>query len=420
LTGQGVHGGAQRCIFALALSVTLVGCAILPSTAPTVGELTFPQTTSNTFNYFLVDMDAHVAEALATYHRPGFASAFGSGSYRPVIILRPGDSVGITIFELNSGPVSLFGPSAPTQPNPPGAVPQVAALPTGHATTLPPQLVELDGAVEIPFAGHVKVGGMSPAAAGQAIEKALAGKALEPQVVVTLISTELNVVTVGGDVGSPKAVPLTARGERVLDVIAAAGGAKYESYDCDVRLIRGGRVAAVNLRRIVDDPAENVRVRPGDSLFVSYNPRTYTVLGSAMKASHYNFNHETISLAEAVAQAGGGNDNVTNISGIYLLRYEPRGVIQRILPPEPARQPEVARWLDVDYYPVAYHVNLREARGYFLSQTVQIRNKDLILMTDADLVAVNKVLNTAHTISEIYFDIVAPTARGGSLFATDP
>jgi polysaccharide export outer membrane protein len=246
---------------------------------------------------------------------------------------------------------------------------------------------------------------MTPAQAGRAIEQALEGKALQPQVVVTPVATELNLATVGGDVGRPGAIPLTIRGERVLDVIAAAGGAKYESYDCDVQLIRGGRVATVNLRRIVDDPAENVRVRPGDTVFVSYNPRSFSVLGSALKVSHYNFGYQQVSLAEALAQSGGGNDIISNIGGIYLFRYEPKELIRGILPPNDPRQADLAALPANGYYPVAYHVNLRQAQGYFLSQAVQMRDKDTILVTNAASVELQKMLGIARSISGIYFDL---------------
>lgn len=397
--------GPHRFISALALSAGLSACSLLPSSAPTVRELTGAETSKGRLNYFLVDMDARVAAALADYRRPGLASTFGVGSYQPGIILRPGDTVGITIFEVSS-PLSLFGAPAPAEPRPPGAVAPLPAAPAeGRATTLPAQLVELDGTVAIPFAGRVKVAGLTPAQAGQAIEQALKGKALEPQAVVTPQSTETNLVTVGGDVGKPGAVPLTVRGERVLDVIAAAGGSRYESYDCDVQLLRAGRVATVNLRRLVDDPKENVRVRPGDNLFVSYNPRSYSVLGSALKPAHYNFGYEYVSLAEALAQSGGGVDNLTNIGGIYLMRYEPRDLIRRILPPDDPRQADVAALPTGGNYPVAFHVNLRQAQGYFLSQAVQMRDKDAILMTNAAATELTKLLGIARSVSGIYYDL---------------
>jgi len=412
-----MHNLAQRFISALALSASLSGCALLPSAAPTMDELTSIETAPGTPTYFLVDVDPRVAAVLAEHRAPGLASTFGVGSYQPVLILRPGDTVAVTIFEL-SGPGSLFGQSAPAPPGAQGV--PVPTIPSSHPTTLPPQRVELDGTVGIPFAGPVKIANLTPEAAGHAIENALKGKAFEPQVLVSLIATELNLVTVGGDVGAPKTVPLTVRGERVLDVIADAGGAKHEAYDCDVRLIRGGRVATVNLRRIVEDQKENVRMRPGDNIFVSYNPRTYSVLGSALKVSHFDFGHETISIAEAVAQAGGGNDNLTDIGAIYLFRYEPREVIRRVLPPSDPKQAVAAALPAAGNYPIAYHVNLRGAQGYFLSQAVQVHDKDTILLTDASMVEVNKVLSTAHTISEIYFDLIGPTAKGRTLIPTSP
>jgi polysaccharide export outer membrane protein len=385
------------------LSVGLAACSFLPSSAPTVRELTSEETSYGRLNYFLVGMDTRVAAALAEYHGPGLASTFGVGGYEPMLTLRSGDTVGITIFEANS-PLMLFGTPSPS----------LAAPVAGHATTLPTQVIELDGTVEIPFAGRVKIAALTPAAAGRVIERALDGKALQPQAMVTLVSTEINLATVGGDVGRPGSVPLTVRGERVLDVIANAGGARHESYDCDVKLIRGERVATVNLRRIVDDPVENVRIRPGDSLFVSYNPRSYTVLGSALKASHYNFDYEYVSLAEAIAQSGGGNDNLTDMGGIYLLRYEPTDLIRRILPPEDPRQADVATLPAGGNYPVAYRVDLHQAQGYFLSQAVQMRDKDTILMTDASAVELNKLLGITRGFTGIYYDLKKTTGNGAS------
>ena len=404
---RAVHRVAQRIISALAVTLPacLSGCAYLPSSAPTVRELTNFETSPERLNYFLVDLDPHVAAALADYRRPGLASTFGVGGYQPGLILRPGDTVAITIFEVG-GPVSLFGPPPTSVPTPPSAasLAQPGAV-AGHATTLPSQVIELDGTVQIPFAGRVKIAGLTPEAAERAIERSLAGKALEPHAVVTPVSTSTNIVTVAGDVGHPGPVPLSVRGERVLDVIATAGGAKYESFDCDVQLIRGDRVATVNLRRIVDTPSENVRVQPGDTVFVSFNPRSYIVLGSAQKASHYNFGYEQVSLAEAIAQSGGGNDNVANIGGIYLMRYEPRDLILNILPPGDPRHAAAAALAPTGNYPVAYRVSLRQAQGYFLSQAVQMRDKDTVLITDAEGAELAKLLNIVRGFTGIYFDL---------------
>jgi polysaccharide export outer membrane protein len=399
-----------RCRFAtaLVLSIGLIGCSHLPSSAPTVKELKSAETTDGKLNFFLVDIDPQVAAALAGYRSPGFATSFGVGGYQPTLTLHPGDTVAITIFEVSS-PLALF---APPQQSP---APERPTLPPGTAapersSTLPAQVIELDGTVNVPFAGRVRIAGMTPAQAGRQVERALEGKALQPQAIVTLVSTVTELVTVGGSVGRPGPIALTVRGERVLDVIAAAGGAKYESYDSDVQLVRRGRAAIVNMRRIVDDPAENVRVQPGDSIYVSYDPRSYSVLGSALKVSHYNFGYERVNLAEAIAQAGGSTDNLSNIGGIYLLRYEPKELVGRILSPNDPRRSDLPTLAAEGRYPVAYHVNLRQAQGYFLSQAVQMRDKDTILITNADTTELQKILAIVRNITGIYFDLKRSTA----------
>jgi len=392
---------------ALAALLGLVACSYMPGAAPTVRQLTSAESKDGKLNYFLVGIDSRVAGALASYRPPGLAASFGAGVYHPTLALRLGDTVAISIFEVTS-PLSLFAPSpqVPTPPQP--TLPPGGPTPE-RSTTLPPQVIELDGTVDIPFAGRVRVAGMTPARAGRQIERALEGKAPQPQVVVTLVASVTNLATVGGDVGRPGPVPLTIRGERLLDVIAAAGGAKYESYDCDVRLIRAGRVATVKLRRVVGDPAENVQIQPGDSIFVSYNPPSFSVLGSAVKVSHYNFDHEQISLAEAIAQSGGSSELSGNVGGIYLFRFEPKGLIRHLLPPNDPRQTDLEPLPAEGEFPVAYHVNLRQAQGYFLSQAVQMRDKDTVLITDAVGAPLAKLLGIARNISGIYFDLRAKT-----------
>ncbi|MBV9757069.1 MAG: hypothetical protein JO047_08450, partial [Alphaproteobacteria bacterium] len=107
-------------------------------------------------------------------------------------------------------------------------------------------------------------------------------------------------------------------------------------------------------------------------------------------------------------------DSLTNIGGIYLLRYEPRDLIQRILPPNDPRQADVAALPEAGNYPVAYHVNLRQAQGYFLSQAVQMRDKDTILMTNAGATELIKLLGTARGFTGIYYDLKRTTGTGGA------
>ena len=122
--------------------------------------------------------------------------------------------------------------------------------------------------------------------------------------VVSLESSTINTATVNGDVGKPGLVSLTVRGERVLDVIAQAGGSKDPTFDTEVQMVRGGHLARINMQQLVSDPTQNIRVMPGDSIIALHNPRSFEVLGSALKVAQFNFDVERVTLAEAVADCG--------------------------------------------------------------------------------------------------------------------
>lgn len=396
---MGVRSAAA---FGCALSLVagaLGGCAVLPSGAPTAVEFMAQGAGSDLPGYVLLDLDPAIAKAVSAYRRPGLSS-LGADVYRPALVLKPGDVITTSVFEV--APIPLFG-SAPALSGAGGDKPPTAS---GHTATLPSQVVELDGTVPVPFGGTVHVAGLTPGQAGRAIAKSLAGKATDPQVVVSLVSSTVNTASVNGDVGKPGLVPITVRGERVLDVIAEAGGPKDPPYDVDVQLVRRGRVARARMQRLIDDPRENLRIEPGDNVVLIRNPRSFSVLGAALRVSQYDFNVERVTLAEAVARAGGGNDAVANVGQIFLMRYESKALLRRLLPADDAR----LKALDgaPDPMPVIYHLDLRVAAGYFLAQTVQMRDKDTVLITNADAVELSKAVQIMRGIAGIYYDFRGP------------
>lgn len=386
-------------------AVILSGCSELPSGAPTAVEFIAPGTLAGDPGYVLLDLDPTVAKAISAYRRPGL-STLGADVYKPSLVLKPGDVISVTVFEV--APIPLFGAgpalNLPVDKNTPP--------PGGHTATLPVQVVEQDGTVPVPFGGTVKVGGLTPTQAGRAIGHALEGKATNPQVVVSLVSSTLNTASVNGDVGKPGLVPITVRGERVLDVIAEAGGPKDPPFDTDIQLVRSNRVARAKMQRLIDDPRENIRIRPGDALVLIHNPRSFSVMGAALKVSQYDFNVERVTLAEGVARAGGGNDAIANVGQIYLMRFEPQALVRSLLP---AGDPRL-KMLEgkPDPVPVIYHLDLRAASGYFISQQVQMRDKDTVLITNADAVELAKAVQIMRGIAGIYYDFRGPVTTSGS------
>ncbi|WP_438590806.1 hypothetical protein, partial [Klebsiella michiganensis] len=64
-------------------------------------------------------------------------------------------------------------------------------------------------------------------------------------------------VTVTGEVTAGARVPLSGKGDRLLDVVASAGGVRAAVSETFVRLSRGTTTATVPMTTVVSNPREN-------------------------------------------------------------------------------------------------------------------------------------------------------------------
>jgi polysaccharide export outer membrane protein len=380
-----------------AVGSILAGCA-LPAAAPTSLELESSVGGAD-FPYHLVRVNARVVSLLQGHKGVSFGAGFRTAKYAANNALRPGDIVALSVYE--TGGSTLFPPPSNlpninVNQNAPNSAP-------ASNSTIPPQIVETDGTINVPFVGRVNVVGKTPGQIGRLIEQQLRGKAVDPQVIVTLVNNTSNTATVGGDVGSPRPVPLSLRGERLLDVIAAAGGAKYQAYETYVDVVRGGHTGTALLQEVVRNPTQNIIIRPNDQVFLTRVPRSFAVMGATIKVAQYPFETERVTLAEAIARAGGPIDQVGDPGGVYLFRFEPWPLAKEIL--RAANVDVVSDEGAPEYMPILYHVGLKEAEGYFYASGIQIRDKDIVLVTNAEMTQVQKLLNIARGISGIGYDV---------------
>jgi polysaccharide export outer membrane protein len=170
----------------------------------------------------------------------------------------------------------------------------------------------------------------------------------------------------------------------LLDVIARAGGPRNPGYDTWVMLERQGRQASAPFSALVNQPSNNIWVRPQDTIYVFTEPRTFTVFGASGLQGHIPFAAWRLTLAEAIAKAGGLNDNLADPASVFLYRGEPR---------------EVAQLLGVDcsrfsgpIVPIIFNLNLRDPAGYFLASNFEMRNKDVVFTSNAVAVEATKFM----------------------------
>ena len=187
-----------------------------------------------------------------------------------------------------------------------------------------------------------------------------------------------------------------------MALIARAGGPKFQAIESYVTLQRDGKRVRVLLSRVVQDPRENVFIRPNDVIFVTREAPTFTALG-ALNQNVFGFNSEipfdveTLTLAQAMGKAGGLNDQQSDPSELYVYRYEDRHFLEKL-------GADVTRFT-FDKIPTIYRLNLRDPSGMLLAAGFKMRTKDVMYVANDRVVDYYKLLllinNTTATVRDV-------------------
>ena len=371
---------SPRTILLLAPFLLLGGCGELPAIGPTVGEVEGGQSFQTTNPFVVIDVDKKIVATLGGLKSEGFGGRFESRAPRPNLLIGVGDTLQINVIEQTPG--GVFSSQTTTT-----AAPGANSILPGPMSIQPSQ-VGADGSIVVPFAGRVIAAGRTVESVRADIESKLATKAILPQVQVMVLSStgvSSNSATVGGEVNRAGIYPLPPSGNRLLDLVAEAGGARYPAYETVIYLTRHGQRHSTSLQTLIERPRDNVFIYPHDDIYLSRNERTFSVLGASTKVGRYGFETPHVNLAEAVAIGGGFADASADPSGVYVFRYETASLVR-------AFRPDTQLGEDATI-PVLYRVNLRGGDGYFLSTTFEIRDKDVVLLANSDGAQFEKLLN---------------------------
>jgi polysaccharide biosynthesis/export protein len=342
------------------IAITAAGCSMLPGTGPSTFILDPPGEQENW--YQLIDVDERTIASLM--HRPQSSFlAFSQYKAASEPVVGVGDTLRLTVWE--AAPGSLFNASL-TSP---------AGTSVG-GTTIPDQVVPRAGTISVPFAGDINVTGKTPREVEKLVQKKLSPKAVDPQVLVSVVRSVGSSVTVSGDAVGGAQIPLGPGNERVLEAISLAGGLKAAEHETLVTLVRKNQSVSLSFSSLTEQASENIKLAAGDVLFVNRRPRTYTVLGAASGNAEIPFTANTISLAQAIARSGGLSDSKADASGVFIFRYETPSQIPTLL-----RDPVIT--MPNGKVAVIYRVNMREPKGLFFAQAFPVMENDMIYISTA-------------------------------------
>lgn len=363
-----------------AMLISLGGCGMMPAVGPSSRSIVRAEghTVANA-DIKVIDVTDGVARQMLAGSRAAlFSEVLGQGAPDSTVVGR-GDILDIAIWE--APPAALFGGTI-------GGAREVgiANNQVAKSMNMPEQMVGTDGRVTVPFAGSVLAAGRAPQDIARDIVGRLFGKAHDPQVIVRLVRNATREVTVVGDVVTNTRLPLTAKGERILDALAGAGGAKQPVGKTTIQVSRGTRTTSLALSTIIADPAQNVYLQPGDVVTALYQPFSFTALGATGGNGEIPFEGNGITLAQALGRVGGLRDDRADVRGVFIFRLETPAALDPAVAAGARTTPD-------GKVPVIYRIDMKDPATFFIAQSLPIRDKDVLYVSNAPIADLQKFVN---------------------------
>jgi len=378
---KNVHSFSQAA-GAACLGLMLSACAIMPASGPSTRSVnhSFGDKGSGS-TIEIVDVTGPVTRQIQAADRPDqFVQDLGEGRSIGSMIGK-GDVLDIAIWE--APPAALFGAAR--------ADPSLSSSgSTARGTAMPEQMVDSDGNITIPFVGTVRAAGQTPQEISREIVRRLIGKAHQPQAIVRLLRNAASNVTVVGDVVTSSRVPLTAKGERVLDVLAAAGGVKQAVNKTTVRITRGTQTSAMPLEAVIRDPRQNVILQPDDVMTVLFQPFSFVALGATGRNEEVPIEATGVTLAQALGRVSGLQDSRADVKGVFLFRLEKPDALS-------LERRDPAKLTPDGLIPVIYRINMKDPATFFIAQNFPIKDKDVLYVSNAPLADFQKFVSVVYS-----------------------
>ncbi|MBF9032457.1 polysaccharide export protein [Rhodobacterales bacterium HKCCE3408] len=364
-------------VIALFLCALTVGACGLPRLGPTRNEI-FQGSVQENGDAFVVEVNQRVLEATSVIEALGFTSGFVNASGSATEVIRPGDSLTLSIYE-NVTDGLLAGEGQ-------------------NSAVIEEVQVDEAGFIFIPYAGRVRAAGNTPNALREIITSNLAEQTPDPQVIVRRVAGDGATVSVTGGVGAQGIVPLERPTRNLTGVIAAAGGLSIEPEVARITVVRGSHRGTIWFNDLFAHPQLDIAMQGNDRVLVEEDTRTYTAIGATGQQARVPFDSQTISAMEALATVGGLNPNLGDPTGIFVLRNEPQEIAMNVLGRDDLAGTQR----------MIYVIDLTSPVGMFEARDFIIRDEDTLYVTTAPfaqwrqiLGAFSGTLSTASSIDNL-------------------
>ena len=274
--------------------------------------------------------------------------------------------------------------------------PELALAPAGAASTAGGEAmgqstvgngynVSLDGFIQIPYAGNIRVVGLTESEARDLITGRLSKYLKQPQVTVRIQSYRSGRIYVDGEVRTPGLLALNDVPMTLPEALARAGGLTPDGDRASIAITHDGQTTLVNLTRLAQTGTNpsSLLLSPGDMVYVlSRVDSPVYVLGEVSRQMTLYLRHGRLTLSQALGEAGGVNPGTGNPGQIYVIR------------PTQAEKPEI------------FHLDAKTPSTYALAAGFQLKANDVVFVDPVPLVRWNRVIS-----------LILPSAQAASTTA---
>ena len=312
---------------------------------------------------FVVSVNDRVTRATAITPALGFSDAFKNAATLGSDIIRPGDILGLTIWEnVDDGLLSTE---------------------TSSATILEEVQVDGSGFIFVPYAGRIRASGNSPEAIRRIITSKLAEQTPDPQVQVRRVAGDGSTVSLIGSIGGQGVFAIERPTRTLSTMLARAGGVTIAPEIAQITVIRGKERGKIWFQDLYDHPELDIALRGGDRILVEEDSRAFTALGATGGQSRVPFESQNLSALEAIAQVGGLNSATADPTGIFIFRNEPAEVANVVMGRDDLQGAQR----------LVYVLDLTQPNGMFQARDFVIRDSDTIYVTEAPFTQWNKAIS---------------------------
>ena len=254
------------------------------------------------------------------------------------------------------------------------------------------QKVTTDGKLFYPYAGELQAAGLTAQELRAEITKRLSDKILnDPQVDVRVTGYNSRKMFVAGSVERPGLVSFDENPMTIPDAIARVGGFTKEADPSALQLRRGDKVYNINYLDAfkANLPLERMMVQPKDQIFVPALSETQKeqkvyVMGEVGRSGIVNIYSGKLTLAEALASAGGLQALNATSRGVYVIRNTSE------------------KQIDV------FQLNAKNAMALAMADRFELNPRDIVYVDASGLATWNRLISLIlPSVQTVYYGLLA-------------